>query len=132
MFENNYSGDPAQMASLTLAYLGDAVYELYIRLDLLNRGNVKVNDLHRKAVKRVKAETQSKLFEEILPILNEKELGVLKRGRNAKSKHGAKNKDVVDYRRSTGVEALIGYLYLSNEKEKLEEILNKVEDVIAE
>ncbi|SMB84425.1 ribonuclease-3 family protein [Desulfonispora thiosulfatigenes DSM 11270] len=132
MFKDFFEGDPAQLAPLTLAYIGDAVYELYTRLEVLGNGNIKVNELHKKVVQRVKAQTQSKLFQEITNDLDEIELAILKRGRNAKSKHNAKNAEVIDYRRSTGIEALIGYLYLKKDKKRLEDILQKVNDIIKE
>lgn len=130
MFKNFFEGDPTQLSPLVLAHIGDAVYELYTRLDVLGKGNIKVNELHKKVVQRVKAQTQSKLFEEIIEDLSTSELSILKRGRNAKSHHNPKNTEMIDYRRSTGVEALVGYLYLKKDKERLEEIMQKVKDII--
>lgn len=131
MFKDFFEGDPAQLSPLVLAHIGDAVYELYTRLDVLGKGNIKVNDLHNKVVQRVKAQTQSKLYEEIIDDLNGIELSVLKRGRNAKSKHNPKNSEVIDYRRSTGIEALVGYLYLKKDQARLDEIMQKTKLIIS-
>lgn len=109
--------------SLTLAYLGDAVYEVYIRKYLINNGIVKVNELQKMAIKYVSAKAQSDILEKLIKnnILTEKEINIVKRARNHKS-HSAKNTDIVTYKRSTGFEALIGYLEINN-KQRLEEII---------
>lgn len=100
---------------LTLAYIGDGVYELVIRTILVKKGNCPVNQLHRKASSLVKAAAQSSMMEIIEPMLTEEEHGVYKRGRNAKSPTMAKNATMADYRRATGFEALMGYLYLKED-----------------
>ena len=113
-----------QLSSLQLAYVGDAVYELYIRTMISKDKNIPVNKLHREATSYVKAKAQSMIVRRLEPYLTEEELSVFKRGRNAKSATAAKNADIVDYRHATGFEALIGYIYLKKDFERLDEILN--------
>lgn len=100
---------------LTLAYIGDAVYELVIRTILVKKGNCPVNRLHKQASSLVKASAQSQAMEVIEPCLTEEERKVYKRGRNAHSPTMAKNATMSDYRRATGFEALMGFLYLKQE-----------------
>lgn len=112
---------------LALAYIGDGIYELYIRRRVLARGLTKANQLHRAATQYVSAKAQALLISRMLEqehFLSEKELDYYKRGRNSKSHTKAKNADVMTYRMSTGFEALIGYLYLSGQVERLEEIID--------
>lgn len=103
---------------LVLAFLGDSVYELAIRTMLLHHGNARPNDLNRKKSRLVKAAAQSQMMEAIEPLLTEKEDGIYRRGRNAKSYTMAKHATVADYRRATGFEALMGYLYLCGRTER--------------
>lgn len=107
--------DPKTYSPLTLAYIGDGVYELMIRTLVINHGNVPVNKLHRKSSSLVKAGTQALIIKELLEELTEAELAIYKRGRNAKSATMAKNATVIDYRTATGFEALIGYLYVTEQ-----------------
>ena len=107
-----------QYSPLTLAYIGDAVYEIIIRTILVEHGNAPVNKLHQKASSLVKAQAQANLIHLIEKDLNEEELSVYKRGRNAKSATTAKNASIRDYRTATGLEALVGYLYLDNQMER--------------
>ena len=100
---------------LTLAYIGDGVYELVIRTVLVKKGNCPVNQLHRKASSLVKAASQSAMMEFIEPMLTEEEHSVYRRGRNAHSPTMAKHATMADYRRATGFEALMGYLYLKED-----------------
>jgi len=104
---------------LTLAYIGDAVYDLIIRTILVEQGNRQPNKLHRQASSMVKASAQAEMAEYLMPQLTEEETAVYKRGRNAKSYTMAKNATMIDYRKATGFEALAGYLYLNNELERL-------------
>jgi len=127
---SSYQGDPGQLPSLTLAYIGDAVYELYVRSNLLNAGGIKVQHLHRAAIKRVNAVTQARLLEKVEEQLTEAELAVARRGRNAKSGHVPKSSEVTEYRKSTGLETLIGYLYLKGQYDRIEEILSQIEKLI--
>lgn len=108
---------------LTLAYIGDAIYELVIRTILVEKGNTQVNKLHNRASKLVKASAQSAMAECLKPYLTEEETSVYKRGRNAKSYTMAKNASMSDYRRATGFEALMGYLYLEERWERMLELI---------
>ena len=114
------------LSPLTLAFTGDAVFSLFIREMLVCEANRPVGQLHKLSVNWVKAEAQSKGMRAILPILTEKELEVFKRGRNAHTSHTPKNQSGCDYHYATGFEALIGYLYLKDETERLNELLNEV------
>ena len=107
--------DIRSYSPLTLAYIGDGIYELIIRTILVKKGNCPVNQLHRKASSLVKAAAQSGIMEIIEKELTPKELSVYRRGRNAHSPTMAKHATMADYRRATGFEALIGYLYLKEE-----------------
>ena len=113
------------MSPLTWAYVGDAVYELYIRNYLINTTNLKPHKLHIESIKYVKAKSQSEILEKLDSFLTEEEKEIVRRGRNTKNHHLPKNADVNDYMYSTAFEALIGYLYLTKENERLEEILEK-------
>ncbi|MDD3220569.1 MAG: ribonuclease III domain-containing protein [Lachnospiraceae bacterium] len=108
---------------LTLAYIGDGIYELMIRTILVKQGNKQVNKLHREAASMVKAHAQSSMMEVLEPVLTEEELAVYKRGRNAKSFTVAKNASVMDYRRATGFEAVMGYLYLSRQNKRMIDLI---------
>lgn len=108
---------------LTLAYIGDSIFELIIRTVVVERGNEPANKLHHKTVKFVKAQTQSSMIEALLPELTQEELAVYKRGRNAKSYTSAKNASIGDYRKATGLEALMGYLYLADRPERILELV---------
>lgn len=104
---------------LTLAYIGDAIFELVVRTVLVERKNMQPEKLHKSATKIVKAETQSLMIEGLKEELTEEELAVFKRGRNAKAVTRAKNASMSDYRRATGFEALMGYLYLKGDMERM-------------
>ena len=114
------------MSPLVLAYLGDTVYETYIREYLIRQNTQrKVNDLHKLAIKYVKAKAQATIIHEIEIELTEEESKIYKRGRNQKSNTSPKNADIIDYKHATGFEALVGYFYLNNEIERLQYIINK-------
>ena len=115
---------PESLSPLALAYLGDAVYELFVRETLLRKGGIGVNDLHQQAVKLVKASAQAELLHSVEDRLTETEKKVVKKGRNTKSTV-PRNVVMADYRYSTGFEALIGYLYLKGEKERFQELLGE-------
>ena len=104
-----------QYSPLTLAYIGDAAYELVVRTVLVSRANTQVNKLHHAASNLVKAETQSRMIDVLEPHFTPEEEHIYKRGRNAKSYTSAKNASITDYRRATGFEAVMGYLYLKGE-----------------
>ncbi|RXM56987.1 Mini-ribonuclease 3 [Clostridium tetani] len=119
--------DLKQMNPLVLAYIGDAVYEIFIRTYIISKNkDTCVNKLHKKTIQFVKADAQSYFIREIQKYLNEEEIKVFKRGRNTKSNTSAKNASIQDYRMATGFETIIGYLYLLNEDERLEEIMKLV------
>lgn len=116
--------NPKLLSPLTLAFLGDAVYELCVRQRVIEEGNCPVNDMHRKSVKLVNAAAQSDAFERISGALTEEELAVYKRGRNANATSSPKHATLADYRRATGVEALFGYLYLKGEIGRIRELFD--------
>ena len=109
---------------LTLAYIGDAIFELVVRTVLVDRKNTQPEKLHKAATKIVKAETQALMIEKLKENLTEEELAVYKRGRNAKAVTRAKNATMSEYRRATGFEALMGYLYLKGEIERMTELIH--------
>ena len=117
------SEKPSMYSPLTLAYMGDSVYEVYVRAHLLAGGNLPTNRLHRESIKYVSAEAQSAFMEIIEPLLTEEEEAIYKRGRNAKSYTVPKHAQVIDYKRATGLETLIGYLYLSGRSERIDELM---------
>lgn len=108
---------------LTLAYIGDCIFDLVIRTVVVERGNEPVNKLHRKTVTYVKAQTQAAMIEALLSELSEEEISVYKRGRNAKSYTSAKNASIGDYRKATGLESLMGYLYLTGRETRMLELI---------
>ena len=108
---------------LTLAYIGDGVYDLVIRTGVVERGNEPANKLHKKTVAYVKAQTQASMIEALLPYLTEEEEAVYKRGRNAKPDASAKKASIGDYRKATGMEALVGYLYLTGQEARIMELI---------
>lgn len=110
--------NPRELSPLTLAYIGDGVYELFVRLTVLTDGNAPVNKLHRKASALVNAKSQAEMYYRISSHLTAEEEAVFRRGRNAKSFTTPKNADLMDYRHATGLEALFGFLYLSGDKER--------------
>ena len=120
---------PKQLSPLVLAYIGDCVYDLVIKTYLLDKkGNMPVNKLNRMASSLVKAETQSKLIGYIEESLTADEEAVYKRGRNAKSYTSAKNASIGDYRRATGFDALMGYLYLGRRYDRMVELVKMALD----
>lgn len=119
--------DIRQFNPLVLAFIGDAVYEVFIRAYLIDKDrNYSVHKLHVAAISFVKAKAQSDIMKKIINSLNEEELYIFKRGRNSKSGTVPKNANVQEYRIATGFEALIGYLYLMNENKRLNYILNTI------
>lgn len=110
---------------LTLAYIGDAIYDLIIRSVVVERANRSANDLHKRTTRYVKAEAQAQMIMALQEELTEEEKAVYKRGRNAKSYTSAKNATLSDYRKATGFEALIGFLYLTNQTDRMLYIVKK-------
>lgn len=114
-----------ELSPLTWAYIGDAVYELYIRENLVNTTKLKPHKLHIESIKYVKASAQAEILCKLEDDLTDEEKEIVKRARNAKNHHLPKNAEVNDYMYSTAFEGLIGYLYLTKQEERLKEILKK-------
>ena len=121
--------NPKEYSPLPLAYIGDSVYDLFIRTKVIEKGNRHVTDLHKESVRFVKAHSQAESVHTIEQRLTENEIRVLKWGRNAKSTP-PKNADVTDYRYATGFETLLGYLYLEGNIDRLKEIMNMAYDAL--
>ena len=111
------------LSPLTWAYVGDAIYELYIRTNLVNNTKLKPHKLHIESIKYVKAKAQAEILKKIENELSEDEKDIVRRGRNAENHHIPKNAEPADYMYSTAFEGLIGYLYLTKQDERLKEIL---------
>ena len=113
---------------INVTYLGDAVYEVYVREYLINNGIAKVEELQKEAVKYVSAKSQCRILTDLIDnnLLTDTELDIVKRGRNYKRTSHPKNTDIVTYKMSSGFEAMIGYLYLHNEKERIDLIMSYI------
>ena len=109
-------------SAASMAYIGDAVFELYVREMLLSRGNKSVHDLNKQALNYVSAAAQAAMYYNILPVLTLHEKSIMKRGRNLHSQSRAKNANTAEYRHATGLETLFGYLFLKNEHDRIKEI----------
>ncbi len=116
--------DPRELSPLVLAYIGDSVYDLYVRSRLIAEGNAKVQTLHKKATSLVNAGAQCDTVHKIMDALTEEEIHIYKRGRNSKSINAPKRSIVLEYRHATGLETLLGYLYVTGEEERLKQILD--------
>lgn len=119
-----------RMNSLVLAYIGDSVYELYIRKYLIEKGITKVKDLQSESIKYVSAKSQARFLDILLDnnMFNEDEIDVIKRARNNKGTSHPKNTDIITYKHATALEAIIGYLYLNNNIERIEKIMNYIKE----
>ena len=115
--------DTIRYSSLALAYIGDCVFDLIIKSMVINQGNRPINQMHIATSSYVQASTQSLMMRGIQEHLTETELGYYRRGRNAKSLSPAKNQSITDYRRATGFESLLGYLYLENQYQRLMDLV---------
>lgn len=113
------------LSPLVWAYVGDAVYELYIRKKLVNESNMKPHKLHMEAIKHVKAKSQAENLQEIYDYLNDEEREIVRRARNTQNHHLPKNSNVQEYMYSTAYEALIGYLFLTKKYDRLKKIIEK-------
>ena len=116
--------DVRMLSPLTWAYVGDSVYEMYVRTHLINTTKLKPHKIHIEAINNVKAKAQADILKRIQDSLTEEEQDVVRRGRNAENHHLPKNAEPADYMYSTAFEALIGYLYLTKRDERLKEILD--------
>jgi Uncharacterized protein conserved in bacteria len=126
------SKDAGSLNALVLAYIGDAVFEVYVRTRMIAaEPNKSVHKLHMMSTEYVKAHAQSDTAHRISGMLTDEELSIVRRGRNSKSGYVPKNADVVEYRMATGFEALMGYLYLTGKTKRLIEILNSAVDLSA-
>ena len=121
---NKEIADVDMLSPLVWAYVGDSVYEMFIRTYLINNSNAKPHKLHIESIKYVKAKAQAEILMKITDNLTDSEKDIVRRGRNAENHHLPKNADPADYMYSTAFEALIGYLYLTKQDERLKEILN--------
>ncbi|MCL2255106.1 MAG: ribonuclease III [Lachnospiraceae bacterium] len=117
------SVDIRTYSPLALAYIGDSVFDIIIRTIIVGQGNSSSHDLHIQVAKYVNAGTQASMIEALLPLLSEEELSIYKRGRNAKTATTAKNATIQDYRKATGFEALVGYLYLNSQMARILELM---------
>lgn len=117
------------LSPLIWAYVGDAVYELYVRTELVNKSNMKPHKLHIEAIKYVKAKAQAEALIKLETHLTDEEKEIVRRGRNTENHHIAKNATIQEYMYSTAFEALIGYLYLTKQEERIKEILKIVMDI---
>ncbi|MBB6734916.1 Mini-ribonuclease 3 [Cohnella zeiphila] len=113
----------SQLSPIVLAYIGDAVFEVYVRQHLIASAARKPHELHRAATRYVSAAAQAKLLQRWMPLLTEEEADIARRGRNSKSGQAPKNADPVDYRHATGLESLVGYLYYRGERDRLEQLI---------
>lgn len=117
---------------LTLAFIGDSIFDLIIRTTVVESGNAPVNKLHNRAAKLVQAASQAELYHTIKETLTEEETAIFKRGRNAKSFTSAKNAGVIEYRTATGLETLFGYLYLTDQMDRVMELIKpQIEKLIS-
>ena len=117
--------DVRTYSPLVLAYIGDAVYELMIRSKVINHGSMQVNKIHKHSAALVKASAQAQLIKALQEELTEEELAAYKRGRNAKSATMAKHATMIDYRMATGLEALVGWLFLTEQYARLVELVSR-------
>lgn len=117
--------DIRMMGPLQLAYVGDACYELMVRTFLLDK-NLSVNLLHRETTKYVKAQAQAQIVHKLEEVLSEEEKSIVRKGRNTKTNTNPKNANLIDYKYATGFEALFGYLYLTNQNTRLEELFKLI------
>lgn len=125
MQKEQLKNDPKLTSPLVLAFLGDATYAHFVRYHLIAKGLVKPNQLHKEANRYVSATAQANILMLLMPMLSEEEAAIVKRGRNAKSGSVAKNASIIDYRHATAFEALVGYLYLKGEEERMAELLEQ-------
>lgn len=124
---NNIDCDYKALSPLTLAFVGDAVYDLLIREQLVCKANAPVGKLHKLKVQKVCCKAQSEVMKKLISMLTNEELNIFKRGRNAHTHHTPKNADVADYHNATGFETLLGYIYLKGDIKRLRELFELIE-----
>ena len=117
--------DPKQLSPLTLAFVGDGVFDLFVREEIVCSANRPVKELNQLKVDRVRCEAQAALFAQIEPLLTEEETDIFRRGRNAHTSHTPKNASPADYHTATGLEALFGYLYLTDRFDRIRQLLTE-------
>ena len=123
--------DPKQLSPLTLAYVGDGVYELFVRDYIVSKGNCPVKKLHSRVVEFVRCEFQAKVLSEVLmPLFTQEEMEICLRGRNAHVSHVPKNASVADYHGATAFECVFGYLYLSGRLDRLRMFFEKIIETV--
>ncbi len=120
--------DGNTLNGLSLAFIGDAVYEILVREHLLEHGSLQVGKLHKMAVEYVRASYQANVFDFLEPIVTEEEHTILHRGRNASATHIPKGANAIEYRKATGVESLFGWLYLEGKNERITELFKMILD----
>lgn len=126
MIETSGKVSASSLNGLSLAFIGDSVYEVTVREYLLRNGSLQVGKLHRMAVKMVCAKAQAQFFDLLEPILSEEESDILKRGRNASATHVPKGACAIEYRKATGVESLFGWLYLEGKNDRIKELFDLI------
>ncbi len=124
-----YECEPKNLSPLTLAFVGDGVYDLIVREDVVCDANRPVKDLNKLKVERVRCQAQAALMQKLEYLLTEEEANIYKRGRNAHTKHTPKSASTADYHTATGLEALFGYLYLSGNIARIKELCTKAADI---
>lgn len=124
--------DPGQLGPVALAFIGDGVFELLVRERLLKRGNMPAGRLHRLAVHKVRASSQAKAYPLLESVLTEEESGILRRGRNANTSRVPKSCTVEEYRKSTAIEALMGYLYLKGDVSRINDLFDLIDRELTE
>lgn len=130
LFEKLHGKNAKDISNLTLAYIGDGLYELYIRLYVLEKSCSTIKGIHRQVIKAVSATGQALAFRKIADTLTEKELQIFKRGRNTHTPSMSKNANPVDYQTATGIETLLGYLYMDGNYERAEIIMEKMAQAV--
>ena len=124
MYIQTISGhDAAQYSPVTLAYIGDSVYELMVRSRLILEGDRRIEDFHKRTVGFVRSEAQKAAIEKLIPVLHEDEMAIVRRGRNAKN---TVSRNAASHRIATGFEALLGYLYLTGRFDRINELFEKI------
>ncbi len=118
--------DPRQLSGLALAFIGDGVYDLFVREQLVCQGNRPVKDLNKAKVERVRCQAQAELAAKLEPMLDPEEAEILRRGRNAHVSHAPKSATMAQYHAATALEALLGYLYLCGRADRIRELMNTV------